>query len=231
MKLFFKKLFERNKTRNYTLFHSGEKTSFLTESFYFHLKGSLTSSAYRRYFKYLFHKSAWAFLGLISEAHIILSKAITLVQSDYPYPEFSASALKLISLQLPHFILECLICTNENMWEPFVLAHIIFCSAQKNQEQFHYRHNNGHCACEPHGSSSLLYLQPHTHSSRENQPSQWGCFGLSSRRSAANQTHRILLLKRGRAAITTKSLFCYDRAGKWALGIFSTVIKSHKHKT
>lgn len=162
---FLKKLFERNKTCNYILFHSDEKTSFLTESFYFHLKDFLTSSAYRRYFKDLFHKSVWAFLGLISEARIILSRAITLVQSDYPYPELSASALKLISLQLPHFILECLIYTNENMWEPFVLAHIIFCSAQKNQGQFHYRHNNGCCACEPHGSPSLLYLQPHTHSS------------------------------------------------------------------
>jgi len=129
------------------------------------------------------------------------------VQNYYPYPKISASALKLISLQLPCFILECLIYTSENIWEPFVLAHIIFCSAQKNGGLFHCRHNNGHCACETHGSSSLHYSQPPCaplllRLGRLAFPLGLvcsECFGLYSRRSEADQTHRILLLNRRRA--------------------------------
>lgn len=73
------------------------------------------------------------------------------------------------------------------------------------------------CLWAPRQPQPALFTAPHTLlrcSGRENQPSQCGCFGLSSRRSAANQTHGILLLKRERAGITTKSLCCYDLGAK-----------------
>lgn len=64
------------------------------------------------------------------------------------------------------------------------------------------------CLWAPQQLRAALFTAPHTLlccSSREKQPSQWGSCGLSSRRSAANQTHRILLLERERAGSPPQS--------------------------
>lgn len=82
------------------------------------------------------------------------------IQSYYPHPKLSASALRLINLQPPHFILECLIYTNENMWEPFVLAHVIFCSAQKKQRQFRHKRNWPLCLQDTTGASACVISSP-----------------------------------------------------------------------
>lgn len=154
MKLFPKKLCKRNKTCNYTLFHSGEK-SFLTKSFYFNLKCFLTSSAYRRYFKDLFHKSVRAFLGLIGEAHITLSKAIALIQSFLP--QFSSwSACNWLVSYLNASFTPMKTCESHLCWlTSYSVLH------KRTEGNFTIGRTMA-TVPETRGSSSLHCLQPHT---------------------------------------------------------------------
>lgn len=150
-----KKLFKRNKTCNCTLFHSGEKSSFLTKSFYCHLKGFLTSSAYRRCFKDLFHKSAQAFLGLISEAHITLSKAITLILSFLPQLS-SWSACNCLVSYLNASFTPMKTCESHLCWLTSYSAR-----HKRSVGDFTIGITTATGARETRGSSSPRYLQPH----------------------------------------------------------------------
>lgn len=196
-----KKLFKRNKTCNYTLFHSGEKSSFLTKSFYFHLKGFLTSSPHRRCFKDLFHKSARAFLGLIGEARITLSKAITLIQSFLPQLS-SWSACN------------CLISYLNASFTPMKTCESHLCWLTSHSARHKRTEGNFAIGVTMATVPARLMAAPAcvTYSPTRAPPLPWlgkpafplgllcsECFGLSSRRSEADQTHRICPLNRERA--------------------------------
>lgn len=231
MKLFPKKLCKRNKICNYTLFHSGEK-SFLTESFYFNLKCFLTSSAYRRYFKDLFHKSVRAFLGLIGEAHITLSKAIALIQSFLP--QFSSwSACNWLISYLNASFTPMKTCESHLCWlTSYSFLH------KRTEGNFTIGRTMATVPVRPVAAPACTVYSPTRAlpcSSWEDQPSHWGSFALNDLVCPADQrqirhTGSSHWTEKG-PGITTKSLFSYDLGGKETPGIFSEVIKSRKHKT
>lgn len=145
-----------------------------------------------------------------------LSKAITLIQSFLPQLS-SRSACNCLILYLNASFTPMKTCESHLCW-------LTSYSARHKRTEGNFTAGTTMATVPVSPTHSPPLLQG------ENQPSQRGCFGLSSRRSAANQTHKILLLKRERAGITTKSLFCCDRAGKSALGIFSAVMKRRQCK-
>lgn len=231
MKLSQKKLFKINKSCNYALFHSGEKFSFLTKSFYFHWKGFLSSSAYRKCFKDLFHKSARALLGLISEACITLSKAITLTLSFLPQLSSWSICNRLVSYLNASFT-PTKTCESHLFW-------LTSYSARHKKTKGNFAIGvTGHCAYKiPQELPPVLFPAPHVPAAlagKTRLPGGLLCsegFGVSRRRSETDQTHRILLLNREGAGSTKKSLLCNDLGGKETLRTFSAVIKSRKHKT
>lgn len=134
----------------------------------------LTSFAYRRCFQDLFHKSVRALLGLIGEAHITLSKVITLIQRFLPQQSSWSACNCLVSYLNASF-------TSMKTCESHLCWLTSYSAQQKRTEgNFTIGVTMATAPARPPGSSSLHILQPNrcstTAPAGNTSPPIWGCF-------------------------------------------------------